>query len=291
MLAWLGLTRFHLGRWNEALKVTDPLLLRSSPSALSQITTLVTWGHLHARAGDRDAWTVLDEALELAKRTGTLQFLGLARAARAEAAWLSGDPGRARAEAMADYDLAVSKRHAWFAGELAFWRWKTGDNVDVAEWIARPFSLQIAGHWRAAADEWGRLGCPYEQARALEDGDSLAQVAALEIFERLGARPAADHLRLKLQASGAPNIPRGPRPSTRDNPFGLTDRQIEILALLIEGLSNAEIALRLHVSPKTADHHVSAILAKLDVHSREAAAALARQHPHFSKNRESPQAK
>jgi DNA-binding NarL/FixJ family response regulator len=53
--------------------------------------------------------------------------------------------------------------------------------------------------------------------------------------------------------------------------------------MLTEGRSNAEIAARLHISPKTAGHHVSAVLARLDVHSREAAAALARQHPHFKK--------
>jgi DNA-binding CsgD family transcriptional regulator/tetratricopeptide (TPR) repeat protein len=283
MLAWLGLTRFHLGQWDQAIGVTGPLLRRTSPSALSQIPTLVTWGSLQARSGDQDAGPVLEEALDLAKRTGTLQFLGLARAARAEAAWLSGDSKSAREEALAGYELAMSKQHPWFAGELAFWRWKAGDNVEVADWMAKPFSLQIAGDWMAAADEWGRLGCPYEQAQALVDGDVIAQLNALETFERLGARPAADQLRFKLQSSGVVNLPRGPRLSTRENPFGLTSRQVEILSLLTESLSNVEIARRLHISPKTVDHHVSAILAQLDVHSRDSAADLARQHPHFNK--------
>ncbi|MEP7357881.1 MAG: helix-turn-helix transcriptional regulator, partial [Anaerolineales bacterium] len=80
----------------------------------------------------------------------------------------------------------------------------------------------------------------------------------------------------------ATHLPRQPRASTRDNPFGLTGRQVEILGLLTEAASNPEIAARLHLSPKTVDHHVSAILARLDVHSRDAAAALARRHPHFA---------
>ena len=81
-----------------------------------------------------------------------------------------------------------------------------------------------------------------------------------------------------MRATGLQHIPRGPRPTTRDNPFGLTARQMDILALLAEDLTNAKIAARLYLSPKTVDHRISAVLAKLDVHSREAAAAWARQY-------------
>jgi DNA-binding NarL/FixJ family response regulator len=75
------------------------------------------------------------------------------------------------------------------------------------------------------------------------------------------------------------SFPRRPRISTQDNPFGLTNRQVEILALLTEHLTNAEIAARLHISAKTVDHHISAVLSRLEVDSRLEAAALARQHP------------
>ena len=91
--------------------------------------------------------------------------------------------------------------------------------------------------------------------------------------------PAAEALRQQLRAAGVVRIPRGPRPSTRENPFGLTTRQLEILWLLVDQLTNAQIAARLHLSPKTVDHHVSAVLAKLGVRSRAAAAAMARAHP------------
>jgi DNA-binding CsgD family transcriptional regulator len=154
------------------------------------------------------------------------------------------------------------------------WRWRCGDGFPP-DWIARPFALQIAGNWRAAAEEWKRLDCPYEQARALADGDPPAQTAALAIIERLGAQPAVDEVRQRLRAAGVRNLPRS---TTRENPFGLTARQMDILALLADGLTNGEIAAKLHLSPKTVDHHVSAVLAKLDVHSREEAAQAARQH-------------
>jgi DNA-binding CsgD family transcriptional regulator len=62
----------------------------------------------------------------------------------------------------------------------------------------------------------------------------------------------------------------------RANRFGLTTRQLEMLSLLAEGLTNAEIAGRLSIAPKTAEHHVAAVLAKLDVSSRQAAVRLAR---------------
>jgi len=107
------------------------------------------------------------------------------------------------------------------------------------------------------------------------DGDTTAQTARLAIFERLGAKSAIDDVRQRLRAVGVRNLPRS---TTRENPFGLTARQMDILAVVAEGLTNSEIAARLHLSPKTVDHHVSALLAKLDVHSREEAAQVARQH-------------
>ncbi len=280
--AWQALALVHLGQWDEAGQITGFLSKKLSPIVVSRIPALAAIGLLQVRSGRGQPDAALDEALRLAEGTGTLQHLGLARIVRAEAAWLQGDYQRTRAEARAAYDLALSKKHAWLAGELAFWRWRGGDQVPILDWMALPFALQIKGDWQGAAAEWERIGCPYEQARALADGDAQAKVSALEIFERLGALPAAAQLRETLRASGAAKLPRQPRPSTRQNPFGLTARQVDILALLVEGLSNAEIAARLHISPKTTDHHVSAILRRLEVHSRESAADLARQHPAFN---------
>ena len=70
-------------------------------------------------------------------------------------------------------------------------------------------------------------------------------------------------------------VPQGPRESTRENPAGLTARQLEVLALLSEGLTNAEIADRLVVSPRTAEHHVAAVLRKLGATTRREAARRA----------------
>jgi DNA-binding NarL/FixJ family response regulator len=97
------------------------------------------------------------------------------------------------------------------------------------------------------------------------------------VFEKLGAGPAAEKLRQSLRATGVRGIPRGPRPSTKENPAGLTIRQAEVLTLMVDGLSNAEIADRLFISTRTVDHHVAAILDKLDARTRAEAVSVALQ--------------
>ena len=83
--------------------------------------------------------------------------------------------------------------------------------------------------------------------------------------------------RRRLRERGVRNIPRGVHERTKQNPHQLTRRQLQVLTLLAQGCSNAELARRLFVSEKTIDHHVSAVLEKLRVRSRGEAAALANQ--------------
>jgi ATP/maltotriose-dependent transcriptional regulator MalT len=275
MLAWRALVHLYRGRWSEAGEDASAVLRRPGASAISRIMALVAVGRLRARRGDPDVKSALDEALELAAQTGTLQRLAPVRAARAEAAWLTGNYDDAREEAKAAFDLAMRHKHDWFVGELAYWRWRAGELSTPPDVAAEPFRLQIQGEWRAAADAWERIGCPYERARALADGDEEAQRTALAIFKELGARPAADFVRRRLRAQGVRDIPRGPRAVTRSNPAGLSARELEVLSLLGEGLQNTEIASRLFLSAKTIDHHVSAILAKLSARSRAEAVAAA----------------
>jgi DNA-binding NarL/FixJ family response regulator len=90
----------------------------------------------------------------------------------------------------------------------------------------------------------------------------------------MGATAAATIARARLRDLGAA-VPSGPRRATRANPAGLTAREVEVLELLAQGATDAEIAARLVISVRTAGHHVSAILRKLDVPSRARAAALA----------------
>jgi len=260
-LAWLACVKLYRGRWDEVAPLAQ--IAVAGANQISQITGSIALGRLRARRGDPGVWEVLDEALELSEPGGHLQRLGHVHAARAEAAWLSGDPERAVEEARGAYPLALEKRHLWFAGELAYWQWKAGALDEVPDWIAEPYRLQLAGDAHAAADAWRERLCPYEAARTLADaGDE----AALEELDRLGALPAATELRRRLGL-------RGPRESTRVNPAGLTARELEVLALVADGLQNREIAERLVLSARTVDHHVSAVLRKLAARNRAEAAA------------------
>ncbi len=166
----------------------------------------------------------------------------------------------------------------WAAGEIEFWRSKLeGTPASPRGEVAAPFAQLFSGDWAGAANTWRALEAPYERALALLQGDEAACGEALDVLDSLGASAAAGVARRELGARGLRGLRRGPRETTRSNVAGLTRREMEVLTLLEAGGSNAEIASRLNTALKTADHHVSAILAKLDSSSRLEAVAKARK--------------
>jgi DNA-binding CsgD family transcriptional regulator/tetratricopeptide (TPR) repeat protein len=282
MLAWRARLQTETGHWPEA--EADALtVLRGFRSAIvAKIPALAALGLLRARQRVDGAALLLDEALALALPTGEAQRLVPVRAARAELALLQGLPDLARTEISEGLALLCSWDLRWDSEILHYLRWRAdGSPVDPGpETIAGapgPHRLSIRGDWRAAADEWERIGCPYERAEALADGDVAAMEEALQTFLTLGALPAADRVRQRLRRVGVKRLHRGPRASTRAHPAGLTRRESEILTLLAQHLSNPAIGEQLFVSPKTVEHHVSAILGKLGVATRDEAVVEARR--------------
>lgn len=281
--AWMTMLRAESalahGHWEEVSDMTSRAL-RTMPAGFShaRCTALVLQARLQARLGEPGYWPLLDEAARNAKAVSIPFTLLLIACARAEAAWLDGGPPESIVRETDSIPQGPSGAGiAWFPGELDIWRSRAGLPCDDPAKLAEPYRLEISGDYAGAARWWEDRGCGYQAALALAGGDTAAQRRALDMLLQLGARGAASAVSRRLQALGERGLPRGPRPTTTANPAGLSNRETEVLRLLAAGLSNAQIAARLVVSARTIDHHVSAILRKLGVHTRAEATVLAAQ--------------
>jgi DNA-binding CsgD family transcriptional regulator len=271
MSAGLHLLR---GRWNEAAAAVDEVIRspRAMPIALVRAHTLL--GRLRARRGDAGAREAFAQALRLGH--GSRGSVVTAHVSHAELAWLDGRDDDAAHEARAGLALAQDIGHRGLVGELRMWLQLSGQGEAASQSADdHPCALQAAGRWQEAAIDWQTLGCPYETARALSQGDERAQREALAIAESLGAQPLAQRLRRRLHLAGVRDLPRGPRASTRGHPAGLTSKEVAVLALVASGLRNKEIAIRLSRSPRTIDHHLESIFVKLGVATRAEAVSAA----------------
>jgi DNA-binding CsgD family transcriptional regulator len=273
MSGWSARLRFEQGQWNQAQQEASQVLSRRECPSVIRQPSILALACVAVREGDPKAAHLLDQAKQLATQIGDTERLLTALVAEAELAWLNGTLLQVLAPIKTYLDQPdVSP---WTRGALAYWLWRGSESVQAPRPVAEPYLLQMQGNWQLAAQLWAALGCPYEQALALADGDEDAEKTALSILEKLGAGPAVHWLREKMRAEGVRGLPRGPRAETRKNPCNLTRRQMEVLQCIVAGHSDAEIADRLHISAKTAGHHVSAILSKLDARSRQEAAVQA----------------
>ena len=234
-------------------------------------------GTIQARRGRNEAMTAIARMWSLMDAEPGPSALDPAAATLAEYLWLSGEQNPelvARLETVLAAMLALGR--PWPSGPFAFWMWKLGLLDVVPDGSADFYRWIMTGEYRRAAQFWRDKGIPYEEGLALMHGTEAEQVEAIRIFEDLGATAAANNVRRSLMQQGA-RVPRGKSLATRDHPAGLTARQAEVLRLLACGLPNTRIADELFVSYRTVENHVSAILMKLDVATREAAVITARE--------------
>jgi DNA-binding CsgD family transcriptional regulator/tetratricopeptide (TPR) repeat protein/type II secretory pathway predicted ATPase ExeA len=265
MRGWLARSLLEQGEMESAVREAERVLRHPRTFAISRIQPLSVVVRARAWTGKGELEGALAEVRELAIGTGEGQRVSIADAAACEVAWIVGDEDRIRALAAEAWQIVSRDRAPWNRGEIATW---LGAPVDDVRPVAPPYEAEVLGEWERAARLWGELGSPFARALALaRSGTREGLAEAALAFDELGASAAAARARAISRARGwAP--PRGVRADTRAHPAGLTRREAEVLELLVQGLSDAAIADKLVLSPRTVQHHVAAILGKLGVSSR-----------------------
>jgi DNA-binding CsgD family transcriptional regulator len=269
-----GMVALAGAQWGEAIAAAQVGL---NASDMVRCPALILLNRARLRSGRADPESI-EETWQLAHALGELQRTGPAAALVCEEAWLRDDVDRIHTVARSVRAEAVRRGVPALEAELGLWLVRAGETVDLTGSPPdNPHTLLAAGRWREAQLAWTARGYPYEAAAARSESPSpVEQLAALSDLDVLGAVPLAQRLRRRLRSRGV-SVPRGPAVSTRENPGQLTARQAEVLGLLADGLSNADIANRLVVSVRTAGNHVAAVLDKLGVHSRAEAVARGRE--------------
>jgi predicted ATPase/DNA-binding CsgD family transcriptional regulator len=270
MLAWIDL---KAGNWTEAEGAAQ--LVAATDASVAQLLAKTVLAELAVRRGDPDARDRLAELSDQAERTAEPQRLLPVFQLETELAFTT---GVAIPQERVDKARSMIERASgWSSASAAAWAAMSGVDVQFQCDVPGAYSLMIEKNWAEAAEAIAEIGWDYERALVLsllEDQSSLSD--ALSIARRLGARPLEEKVIRRLKELGFP-VPSKPRKSTMANPAGLTPRQLDVLEMLGEGLTNAEIADRLYVSVRTVEHHVEAVLTKLGVPNRRAAAARARE--------------
>jgi DNA-binding CsgD family transcriptional regulator/tetratricopeptide (TPR) repeat protein len=267
-LAALAELRVRQGRLEEAARLVDGC--EDRPAALAPVVALLLARGDAGLASEKVAQRLTAVEGEPATEAPVLALAARVALARGDAAAASATAERldAAARAARRDDLAAVATVLAARAER-----QAGDGASGPR--------AVAGRLEAAVERLAALELPLEEGEArLELARALAAAGrpglaveqarlALAGFERLGAAAHADEAAACLRELGAPGRPA---PRTAD---ALTRREHEVLALLAEGLSNAAIAERLVISPKTAEHHVGRVLGKLGLRSRAEAAAYA----------------
>ena len=259
-----------VGRWNAAVEDAESVLTGARlPGCIHPDLVVAT---VRMRRGEGNVEHHAENMVAAAQGLEEPMRLIESYAVLAESMWLTGrrDPRVTDAATRLEV-LGGAPDTRWPAGQLALWLRRIGLPFTEPADLPEPFRSSLDGRHADAAQWWHTAGNPFNEAMALADSvDPDDRVRAVTILDRLGAVGTADRLRRDLRLDGVVNIPQRPTETTRANPGGLTNRQLEVARLFARGLTNSEIATEVFISPKTAEHHVSAVLSKLGLPNRRA---------------------
>ncbi|MCZ2839763.1 ATP-binding protein [Modestobacter sp. VKM Ac-2985] len=271
--AWLVLRR---GGAEDAAVLAREIVTRTTApeSTVAGLVARTVLAERAVRRGDENADARLAAVAVDADRTGELKRIVPVLELQVERALTCGDP--LPVPRLEDISRRVGPqplRCGAAGARLAAWATVCGASHDFEGPAPEPYAAMLEQDWQAAAEAFGAVGWQHDRALLLSLTDSAESLAeSVEIARTLGARPLEERGCHRMREAGL-TVPRGPLPSTRTNPAHLTDRQLEVLALVREGRSNADIAAVLHLSPRTVEHHVAGIFTKLGVANRAEAVA------------------
>ena len=263
MVGYKARLSLETGNWDEAFDLAHSILQTEGLLPVIKTGVLVTIGLLKLRRGEEGALALLVEAKKIAFDTMELHRIVPALSALLEYEWLLGTTM---------VETAILEQAVGMIRQVK----KITDDNRLYFWLKRArkdyFLSKIADtlddNERGSAAYWEKIGCPYEYALTLFDGDENDMRKALNIMQEIGADRVYQKLKQSMRSEGVTKIPRGKRLSTRSNAAQLTSRELDVLQLLKTGMQNKEIADKLFISAKTVDHHISAILVKLNVGTR-----------------------
>ncbi len=268
LLADKALLNLEMGYWDEAYIVANNLINNEEWSPILKLGSLVVIATIKMRRGDPGVLPLLTEAREIAFKAKELQRIIPVMVALLEYEWITGKNFIEKEAIDTTIAMVEQMGNVYDNSEFAFWLLKARKQQIHLREFYEGYDMHNKALALKAANLWERSACPYERALALFEGGEADKKMAVAIIHNLGADAVYEKMKNKMRTAGIKSIPRGIRESTRSNPANLTDRELNVLQLLKEGLLNKEIAERLFISPKTVEHHISAIYLKLDVNSR-----------------------
>ncbi len=268
--------RVEQGRFEEADIICTGILGLQRLTMIMKMPAKIALSLARIRLGKSDVEVLLKQCLEDGLVIGEPQYLLPCFLGLVELAWLAGDELGAHQQLGKALELGATLTDPWQLGEMQIWAKRLDVSVEhykLPNAIAQPFAVELNGEYETAARLWDEIGSPYQAAMSLAHSTEKRNLFdALGRFEKLGSKSAIAWLRRRAVDLGfgdaLPKPRRGPYRAARSHPMGLTEKEVNVLALLSEGHGNFQIAKQLNRSQRTVEHHVAAVLAKLKANNR-----------------------